>query len=162
MGPHLLGLGALVTVPGAIQSLFPRARRSGGEFGIIWSKLGVSDGAVGVIVGELGQGQADTGSPTLSGRGVQPVGGGGCTVGRADPRLGASVVDGDANGLPAAPAPTGEPVQALHQSAAKSAVHKHAHPAHHPGSEHRTHGCAGEPPGSPGEHIGVGRSWGHD
>ena len=158
MGPHLLGLGALVTVPGAIQSLFLRARRSGGEFCVVRSKLGVSEGAVGVIIGERGQGQADTGSPTLSGRGVQPVGGGGCAVSR----LGASVVDGDANGLPAAPAPTGEPVQALHQSAAKSAVHKHAHPAHHPGSEHRTHGCASEPPSSPGEHIGVGRSWGHD
>ena len=93
---------------------------------MVRSKLGVSEGAVGVIIGELGQGQADTGSPTLSSRGVQPVGGGGCTVGRADPRLGASVVDGDANGLPAAPAPAGEPVQAAHQSAAKSTVHKHA------------------------------------
>ena len=70
-----------MTVPGAIQSLFPRARRSGGEFCVVRSKLGVSEGAVGVIIGELGQGQADTGSPTLSSRGVQPVGGGGCTVG---------------------------------------------------------------------------------
>ena len=48
---------------------------------MVRSKLGVSEGAVGVIIGELGQGQADTGSPTLSSRGVQPVGGGGCTVG---------------------------------------------------------------------------------
>ena len=59
---------------------------------MVRSKLGVSEGAVGVIIGELGQGQADTGSPTLSSRGVQPVGGGGCAVSRADPGWGPALL----------------------------------------------------------------------